>query len=48
MYFRKKPSLYLPESIDFDDTNKLLLDIQRLLVKESRKEKILRIFKSDK
>jgi hypothetical protein len=48
MYFRKKPSLYLPKSIDFDDTNKLLFDIQRLLVKESRKEKIIKIFKSDK
>jgi hypothetical protein len=46
--FRKKPSLYLPKSINFDDTNKLLFDIQRLLVKESRKEKIIKIFKSDK
>lgn len=32
--------------INFDDTNKLLLDIQRLLVRESRKEKIKKIFKS--
>jgi len=46
--FRKKPSLYLPKSINFDDTNKLLFDIQRLLVAESRKEKIIKIFKSDK
>ncbi len=46
--FRKKLSLYLPKSINFDDTNKLLFDIQRLLVKESRKEKIIKIFKSDK
>ena len=36
-------------SINFDDTHKLLLDIQRLLVRESRKEKIEKIFKkSDK
>ena len=36
-------------SINFDDTNKLLLDIQRILVSESRKEKIEKIFrKSDK
>ena len=36
-------------SINFDDTHKLLLDIQRLLVRESRKEKIENIFrKSDK
>lgn len=36
-------------SINFDDTNKLLLDIQRLLIRESRKDKIEKIFrKSDK
>jgi hypothetical protein len=46
--FRKKPIVYLPNSANFDSTNKLLLDIQRLLVKESRKEKIVKIFKSDK
>jgi hypothetical protein len=48
MFFRKKPKIYLPNSISFDSTNKLLLDIQRLLVRESRKDKILKIFKSDK
>ncbi len=33
------------KSINFDDTNKLLLDIQRLLIRESRKDKIEKIFK---
>jgi hypothetical protein len=46
--FRKKPIVYLPNSVNFDDTNKILLDIKRLLIKESRKEKIIKIFKSDK
>ena len=32
-------------SINFDDTNQLLLNIQRLLVRESRKEKIEKIFR---
>ena len=34
-------------SINFDDTNKLLLDIQRILVSESRKEKIEKILKAN-
>jgi hypothetical protein len=46
--FRKKPIVYLPNSVNFDDTNKLLIKIQKLLIKESRKEKIIKIFKSDK
>ena len=34
--------------INFDETNKLLLDIQRVLIRESRKDKIKKIFrKSD-
>jgi len=32
-------------SINFDDTNKVLLDIQRLLIRESRKDKIKKIFR---
>jgi hypothetical protein len=45
MLFKKKIK---PKSINFDDTNKLLLDIQRLLIIESRKDKIEKIFrKSD-
>jgi|LakMenEpi03Aug12_release.lakeMendotaPanAssembly.Ray.scaffolds.fasta_scaffold1534718_2 hypothetical protein len=45
MLFKKKIK---PKSINFDDTNKLLLDIQRLLIRESRKDKIKKIFrKSD-
>lgn len=46
--FRKKPIVYLPKSVNFDSMNKLLLDIQRVLVSESRKEKIIKIFKSGK
>lgn len=41
MLFKKKIS----KSVNFDDTNKLLLDIQRLLVRESRKDKIKKIFR---
>lgn len=43
MIFRKKTKR--KGSINFDDTNKLLLSIQRLLIRESRKEKIIKIFK---
>ena len=35
----------ISKSVNFDDTNKLLLDIQRLLVRESRKDKIKKIFR---
>jgi hypothetical protein len=45
--FRKKTKR--KGSVSFDDTNELLLSIQRLLIRESRKEKIIKIFKkSDK
>jgi hypothetical protein len=40
--FRKK--VKKNKSIRFDDTNRLLLEIQRLLIKSSRKEKIQKIF----
>jgi hypothetical protein len=35
-----------PQSV-FDDTNKLLIKIQRLLIRESRKEKIKKLFNND-
>jgi len=31
--------------INFDSTNKLLIEIQRLLIRESRKDKIIKIIK---
>ncbi len=43
MLFKKR--IKKNKSINFDDTNKLLLDIQRLLIRESRKDKIEKIFK---
>lgn len=41
--FRKKTSQ--KGSVSFDDTNELLLSIKRLLIRESRKEKVIKIFK---
>lgn len=31
--------------INFDSTNKLLIEIQRLLIRESRKDKIIKLIK---
>jgi hypothetical protein len=46
MFFRKKKiqNTVTKNSVNFDDTKKLLIDIQRLLIRESRKEKIQKIF----
>ena len=49
MFFRKKKiqSTVTKNSVNFDDTNKLLIKIQRLLTRESRKEKIKKLFNND-